>query len=266
MENAQLYSTIQKELRERVKAEEETLRRNKDLATLNQIGQRLSRLVGQEEIFEIITSMSQDILNQNNILVTLFNPEKRLLSFPVCLVDGEKNTLNSRKITNGYQEKILHNKTPLLINSELEQIITETIFDHPRNKPLSLLAVPLLTADKAIGVISVYDFEKENAFTQVQGELLSTIASQAATALENTNLFTEIRDALAIIEVRELYQSNVTNAVARLSEKGSSETDFLLESLSKASLSERVFYAQAEDDVKIGQKLVPQVNILSTRF
>lgn len=258
LENAQLYSTIQKELRERVKAEEETLRRNKDLATLNQIGQRLSRLVGQEEIFEIITSMSQDILNQNNILIALLDPEKKQLTFPVCLVDGERNTVNSRKLSNGYQEKILQNKASLLINSELDKVITETIFDHPKNEPLSLLAVPLLTADKAIGVISVYDFNKENSFSQVQAELLSTIASQAATALENTNLFTEIRDALAIIEVRELYQSNVTNAVARLSEKGSPETGFLLESLSNASSSERVFYANADEDIKIGKAWFPR--------
>lgn len=259
LENAQLYSTIQKELRERVKAEEETLRRNKDLATLNQIGQRLSRLVGQEEIFEIITTMSQDILNQDNILVSLFDPEKELLSFPVCLVDGENQTLHVRKTSDGYQESILQNKSPLLINTDLEKTLTEKTFDHPKNKPLSLLAVPLLTADRAIGVISVYDFTKENAFTPVQGELLSTMASQAATALENTNLFTEIRDALAIIEVRELYQSNVTNAVARLSEKGSSETDFLLESLAKASLSDFVFYAQAEDDTKLGKAWLPKV-------
>jgi signal transduction histidine kinase/DNA-binding response OmpR family regulator len=258
LENAQLYSTIQKELRERVKAEEETLRRNRDLATLNQIGQRLSRLVGQEEIFEIITSMSQEILSQDNILVALFDSDKKLLSFPVCLVDGERQTLHARKTINGYQEAILQNKSSLLINFDLEKTITETTFDHPKNKPLSLLAVPLLTADRAIGVISIYDFDTENAFSQVQGELLSTIASQAATALENTNLFTEIRDALALIEVRELYQSNVTNAVARLSEKGSSETDFLLESLSKASSCERVFYAQADEDLKLGRVWLPK--------
>lgn len=253
LENAQLYSTIQKELKERVKAEEETLRRNKDLATLNQIGQRLSRLVGQEEIFDIITTMSQDILNQNNILVAIFDSEKKLLNFPVCLVDGEKRTLIARKLLSGFQEMILQTKSAILVNSDLERTIPDKSFDHPKNKPLSLLAVPLLTADKAIGVISVYDFTKENAFTQVQAELLSTIASQAATALENTNLFTEIRDALALIEVRELYQSNVTNAVARLSEKGSSETNFLLESLSLASGSELVFYGQAEDDPKFGK-------------
>jgi len=258
LENAQLYSTIQKELHERVRAEEETLRRNKELAILNQIGQRLTKLVGQEEIFEIITSMSQEVLNQNNILVSLANTDNKTLMFPVCLVDGDKQSLDPRRFQNGYQEKMLEEKKPLLINKSLSEKIKDPVFDHPKNKPLSMISVPLLVADKAIGVISVYDFTKEDSFTQVQVELLSTIASQAATALENTNLFTEIRDALALIEVRERYQSNVTNAVAKLSEKGSSQVNALLEALAKASTCEAVFYAPAIDDPKVGKAWSPQ--------
>jgi signal transduction histidine kinase/CheY-like chemotaxis protein len=248
LENVQLYAAIQKELKERVKAEEETSRRNKDLAILNEIGQRLSRLVGREEIFEIIASMTQKILYKNNLLLALVDKEKQLLTFPVCLMDGIPQTLSARELHNGYQELILRNKTPMLVNENLINVISEPKFDHPRSKPLSLLAVPLLSADKAIGVISVFDYEMENAFDQVQSELLSTIASQTATALENTNLFTEIRDALELIEVRERYQLYVTNAVAALSEKGSKEIEFLLKSLADASLCERVYYAETHED------------------
>ena len=261
LENAQLYSTIQKELHERVKAEEETLRRNKDLAILNQIGQRLTKLVGQEEIFDIISTMSQEVLNQNNLLVSLADVENKTFLFPVCLVDGEKQDLLPRKFNVGYQEKMLVDKKPLLINADLNEKIKDPTFDHPKNKPLSMLSVPLLTADKAIGVISIYDFSKEDAFTQVQIELLSTIASQAATALENTNLFTEIRDSLAIIEDRERYQVNVTNAAAELNEKGSSQLDFLLGSLSIAAKADYAFYAPALDNTKSGLTWTPKAFI-----
>jgi GAF domain-containing protein/CheY-like chemotaxis protein len=258
LENAQLYSTIQKELHERVKAEEETIRRNRELAILNQIGQRLTKLVGQEEIFEIIGSASAELFNQNNLLLSLADLENETLTFPVCIVDGEKQEIYPRRFVKGYQEKILSEKKPLLINSSLNEKIKDPTFDHPKNKPLSMLAVPLLTADKAIGVISIYSYEKENAFTQVQTELLSTIASQAATALENTNLFTEIRDSLALIEERERYQFNVTTASAELNEKGSSALDFVLGSLSIASNSDIVFYAPVVENIKIGISWVPQ--------
>jgi signal transduction histidine kinase/CheY-like chemotaxis protein len=247
LENAQLYSAIQVELNERVKAEGETLRRNKDLATLNQIGQRLSRLVGREEIFEIVSTMTQQIFDVKNILVSLYDTETDSLSFPVCISDGEKVEVSSRPAQDGFQEKVISSKSPLIIKNKAAKFLTESTIDHPKNIPLSMLAVPLLTGDRAIGVITVLDYEKENSFDQVQAELLSTVASQAATSLENANLFTEIRNALEIIEVRERIQSNVTNAVAALSEKGSKEILFLLESLSKASRCESIFYAESED-------------------
>jgi len=69
-----------------------------------------------------------------------------------------------------------------------------------------MLAVPFLVGDRANGVISIFDFTRENSFDQVQLELLSTIASQVATSLENANLFAEIRHALETIEIRERIQ------------------------------------------------------------
>jgi GAF domain-containing protein len=115
--------------------------------------------------------------------------------------------------------------------------------DHPGGIPQSLLAVPLLTGDHASGVISVFDFSEENAFDEVQQELLSTIASQTATSIENADLFAEIRNALGIIEVRERLQKNVTQAVAALTSKGTAATREVLEALANAANCQRAYYA-----------------------
>lgn len=250
LENAQLYSAVRKELGDRVKAEEETLRRNRDLAALNQIGQRLSRLVSRDEVFEILSSSIQQLLSVKNLLISTYNAQDETLSFPVCVVDGEDVNLPDRKTVKGYQEFILEKKIPLLIKTDVVHSLAETSIDHPRNIPKSLMAVPLLAGDRSIGVISVYDYDNEYAFDQVQHELLSTIAAQTATSLENANLFAEIREALETIEVRERYQTNVTNAVALLSEEGTKATQDVLEYLRKASLADRTLYARFELDSK----------------
>jgi len=70
LENAQLYSTVQKELSERIKAEALTERRNRDLATLNQVGQQLSRLISREEIFKLVASMLQETLDVKDLLIS----------------------------------------------------------------------------------------------------------------------------------------------------------------------------------------------------
>ncbi|MRS06041.1 GAF domain-containing protein, partial [bacterium] len=241
------YSTIQKELSERVKAERETLRRNKDLSNLNQIGQQLSQLVNQDQIFETIAPMVQKMMNVENLLLTVVDKNKTQLSFPVCLVNGINVNLAPRSLQKGYQETMLEDRKPLLINRNLSSTLNESKFDHANYLPYSLLAVPLLAGDRATGVLSVFDYQNEDAFDQVQIELLSSVAAQVATALENAKLFNEITNALQIIENRQRVQGNVTDAVAELSLKGSGEIISFLKSLAQASLCERAIYAEIHE-------------------
>jgi signal transduction histidine kinase/CheY-like chemotaxis protein len=244
LENAQLYSTVQKELGERVKAEEMTSRRNRDLSTLNEIGQRLSRLVSREEIFPLVSTMIQQTLELKNLLISLYSAENQEFSFPVCIVDGKEESIPARKPHKGYQEDILRSHAPLILNENPRAHLGDEVLDHPYKSPKSMLAIPLLTGDRVMGIITVFDFEKSRAFDQVQIELLSTVATQMATSLENADLFEGMSMALETIEVRELYQSNVTRAVALLSESGTKSLPEILRYFSIASMSERVYYAE----------------------
>lgn len=244
LENAMLYSTVEKELQERIKAEELTERRNRDLATLNQVGQKLSHLVSRDEIFTITSTMIQKTLNASNLLISTFNPETETWSFPFCMVNGEKETISPRKTHNGYQESLLKSQAPLVLNTNPSEILGDEILDFPLRTPRSMLAVPLMVGDRGIGVISVFDFMSDKAFDQVQVELLSTIATQVATSLENTDLFENINSAYGTIEARERYQANVTKAVAALSEHGMDSVNQVLEYLAEAAQCGRTYYAE----------------------
>ncbi|MEA5078669.1 MAG: GAF domain-containing protein, partial [Anaerolineaceae bacterium] len=244
LENAQLYSTVQKELGERVKAEEMTSRRNRDLSTLNDIGQRLSRLVSREEIFPLVSNMIQQTLELKNLIISLYSAETQQFSFPVCIVDGKQESIPTRKVQQGYQEDMLRSHAPLILNENPRAHLGDEVLDHPYKSPKSMLAIPLLAGDRVIGIITVFDFEKSRAFDQVQIELLSTVATQMATSLENADLFEGMSMALETIEVRELYQANVTRAVALLSESGTKSLPDILRYFSIASMNERVYYAE----------------------
>ena len=247
LENTQLYSTIQRELSERVKAERQTLRRNKDLANLNEIGQQLNRLVRKDQIFETSTEMTQKIMGIDNLLLSTVNKENTQFSFPVCLVNGMKKNLAPRKLSMGYQETVLETRKPLLINRDIHKVLSESTIDHSTYLPNSLLAVPLIVGDRSMGVLSVFDYQNENAFDEIQVELLSSVAAQVATALENSNLFSEISDALELIESRQKLQSTITEIVAALSQKGSEDVQYILKSLSQVTSCERVYYAESQE-------------------
>lgn len=244
LENAGLYSAVQKELGERIKAEQLTEQRNRDLATLNQIGQRLSRLVSQEEIFKLVSSMLQETMNSKNLLITIHDQASNSLSFPVCIYQGKEISLPSRKCRDGYQESLLKSHAPLVLNKDPLLFLGDEVFDHPLKKPNSMVAIPLMAGDRSLGVITLFNEDKESFFDHTQVELLSTVSAQVATSLESASLFENIRDALGTIEIRERYQANVTNAVALLSEKGSQTLPQILEFLAAAAECERTYYAE----------------------
>lgn len=63
-----------------------------------------------------------------------------------------------------------------------------------RDKPITaLLCVPLKVKDEVIGVISIAHGKKGKTFTSVDQKLLSTLAGQAAIALENVRLYQETK-------------------------------------------------------------------------
>ena len=82
----------------------------------------------------------------------------------------------------------------------------------------------------------------------VDVELLSTIAAQATTALENSNLFQEITNALQALETRERYQGNIAKGVATLTQFGTLALPDVLNTLAMAAGNSRTYYAAVSQD------------------
>jgi signal transduction histidine kinase len=92
-------------------------------------------------------------------------------------------------------------KQPLLINENWGEVSAKHGVIYYDNTPAkSSLTVPLLIEDRAIGAISMQDMEIENAFTENDVRLLSTIAANLAVAIENTRLQESLKRELTIQE------------------------------------------------------------------
>ncbi len=247
LENARLYAAVQQELNERIRAEEEINRRNKDLAALYQIGQRLSKLATPEEIYGLVNDVTDQIVGNENLSIVIFDRATEAVTFPICRLNGEISDEPDVVIGAGLPELLKRTKTPLLVTSKLEEYLLKGNVQLPQPAPKSLLMVPMLAGDRVLGGIILQDYKHEKAYSQNQLDLLSTVASQASTALENANLFQEIRTAFQAIENRERYQANVAKAVANLTEQGSRSLSAVLELLGQAASTDRVYFAQARD-------------------
>ncbi|MCD4671716.1 MAG: GAF domain-containing protein, partial [Anaerolineaceae bacterium] len=247
LENAQLYSTVQRELGERVRAEKETLKRNQDLASLNQVGQQLNTLTNRKDIFSYLENIIPQMIENPNLTIAIMSDDGERISFPVSIINSEKVYQQERLLSPGPINYVLEFRRPLLINSpsEYHQYIKE---NTPSAPPRSLLAVPMIVSEKNLGAILLENFEKESAFSDIDLELLSTIATQAATSLENAYLFQEMSDALTTVEIRSRYQEFAAKGVAALTEFGTKALPDFLEMLGKASNASRVYFAEIQTD------------------
>ena len=192
------------ELVERKQAEEKTLRMNKGLATLNQIGQALGKLAQPSEILALIDEMIGQVFDNRNLCIGLYDEASRYISFPIYRVEGKDSVSKTgRLFSNGLTEFLIRTKAPLLISDHVEETLAERGIPFHGPMMRSLLAVPILINDRGIGMIGIHDYEKVNVYDAEDLELLSIIASQAAIALENARLFTEVQLELAEREKAE---------------------------------------------------------------
>lgn len=197
-ENGKLIATegFITDITEKKLAEEELLKKNNELAILNQIGNSINKLADPAEILALIFTMTGKLFDNNNLYIALYNEKKREISFPIYTVRGKHIKPENRSFGKGLTEYIIKCKKPLLINSNIEEKFKELGIEQLGEKSRSLVSVPILLGQKVIGVITLQDYKNDNVFDESQLELLTTIASQAAIALENSNLFAALQDEL----------------------------------------------------------------------
>ncbi len=250
LENARLYQSAQQELAERVRAEEVILHRNQDLAILNRIGQRLSKLTSREDIYQTLTEMVGELLDNGNLILAVIDHKTRDISFPVYRVDGQPVQVETRAPSNELVDYAVQSAEPLLVNNQVSERLQALNIPLPKRIPSSLMLIPLIAGGDQDGALVIQDFDNKNAsqFDAVHTELLSTAVSQAAIALENATLFEQMQTALNAIENRERYQASVARSVASLSELGAQALPDVLKHMANASQANRVYFAQYADD------------------
>ncbi|MBK8616135.1 MAG: PAS domain S-box protein [Anaerolineales bacterium] len=180
-------------------AEEQLQKRLAELNAVRGVSQSLIAKTNLLNFFEETGEQIRLAFNASNLFIAIHDPQTNLIHFPYDYEENKKHKDLPIKFGEGMTSKVLEMKKTLLINRDWANIAAQhnAIFRYEKTVKSSL-AAPMIIRDKAIGIISMDNIEREDAFTENDVRLLETIAANLAVAIDNTYLQESLEQELTI--------------------------------------------------------------------
>ncbi len=172
----------------------ETRQRNAELALINSVQAAVAAELDPQAIYEVVGEKIDEVYDAQAVSISTYDESTGLLSFPYLVERGERYDLEPMAVI-GFRKHVLETGKPLLVNEDVSAAAER--YGNPTaiagEAPKSVLFVPLFTAGRPSGVISLQNVDREQAFDKSDERLLVTLAGSISAALENARLLQETR-------------------------------------------------------------------------
>lgn len=173
------------------------------IKALSKISKAIASDLYLEDILRLIVAVTAQVMDSKICSLMLLDEKKRELVIRATQsVSEEYNKKPPLKIGEGIAGKVAKESKPMVV----KDITKEKEYKYQniaKNEGLcSLLCVPLSVKRKVIGVINCYT-PKPHDFTETEIDMLTSIANQAAVAIENTELMVKSKVIQEELESRK---------------------------------------------------------------
>ncbi|MCP4543809.1 MAG: GAF domain-containing protein [Chloroflexi bacterium] len=186
---------------------EEALARAEESAVLKNLGQALTARLSVEKVLEEAYRGASRLMDVTTFSIGLYDSEKHEITFPITISESEVDrqiiVMSADQGISGY---IIRNRTSVLFKDNVREQQEAMGIAMVGEEPQSWLGVPLMIGARAVGVMSLQSFTASFAYNEHDLELLTSIASATAIALQNAHLFEKSENALAEAEKLALEQ------------------------------------------------------------
>ena len=192
IENARLY--------------EETKRRALQLETLSNVSKTITSHHYLDEMLNLIVRMVAEAMTSPVCSIMLVDEKTDELVIKASQSRSEDyKTKPNIKVKKSLLGNVVLNRKPLIIRDVTQEegyIYSELA---KQEGLCSLISLPMMIKGKVIGVFNLYT-SKQRVFSHEEVQLLSTVANQAAVAIENTKLMSETIAMQELLETRKLVE------------------------------------------------------------
>ena len=196
LENARLFAETRRLLTE---ADE----RAAELAIINGIQQGLAAQLDMQSMYDLVGDKLQEIFDAQVVDIGIVDHEADVIRFPYAIERGVRFPDEPTPIS-GLRKQVLESRQPLRINRDVASaaLAAGQVGAIQGMAPRATLWAPLIARDEAIGVMSIQNLDREDAFSDADLRLITTLAASLSVALENARLMDETRRLYAEAEER----------------------------------------------------------------
>ena len=191
-----------------------TEQRNAELAVINSVQDGLVKEMDMQAIYELVGNRICEVLNTQTLLIRTFDHEKQAENWEYAIENGERLEVEPRPFiwANKY---LIKEKKPILINNDyIETAKKYGDKDSGVTKglpPKSAIFVPMVVGDVVVGSVSLQNVIEENAFSESDLQLITTLTNSMSVAVENARLFNETSRLLSETEQRATEMQTVNS-------------------------------------------------------
>lgn len=173
------------------------------IETLNKISKAITSDLYLEDVLKLIVTLTAGVLHAKICSLWLLDEETNELKIRATqAMSKEYLKERSLHLGEGLVGLVAKDRKPVIV----ENVLTEPDFKEKKlarkEGLVSMLSVPMMVKSRVIGVINLYT-TNVHKFTKSEVSLLSTVANQAAVAIENTELLVKTQVVQAELEARK---------------------------------------------------------------
>ncbi len=170
---------------------------------LSKISKAIASDLYLEDILRLIVVVTAQTMNSNICSIMLINEKNgKLVIRATQSVSEEYNRKPPLKIGEGIAGKVAKENKPLAIKDVTKEKEYKYQDIAKKEGLCSLLSVPLAVKGKVIGVLNCYT-PSPHDFSEIETNILSSIANQAAVSIENTELMVKSKVIQEELETRK---------------------------------------------------------------
>lgn len=205
-------------------------RRKMEREILTEIVRGASLTSNLTKLFKIAHESISKLISAENCFIALYNPAADLIEFEYWADKFDPVPL-SYSPGKGFTSYILRKGVPILLDEELKNRMYESgDVEKAGSDFASWLGVPLRCGSQTIGVLAVQHYEKSNAYSKRDLDLLVAVGDQLALAIERSRTEIKLKESKAQLK-----------AAHRIANLGSWQWDILTNQVRWSDEQYRIF-------------------------